>query len=122
MGKTAGRGSALGISLVDVCAAVATVGVMMVLLAVAVPRWTDSARNHADVTSLQRLLRDAQQEAIDEGRPRCVEDQTWKVLRGACGGGRGGVTFFADGSATPRTLSVGPDTLTVDPSGSTAIS
>jgi hypothetical protein len=93
----AGRRSAAGINLVDVCAAVAT------------------------VAALQRLLRDTQQAAIGEGWPHCVVAGTWRVLREPCGP-RDGVTFFADGSATPRTLRVGPDTVRVDPTGSTATS
>lgn len=86
----AGRRSAAGINLVDVCAAVATVGVLAALLAVAVPRWTGNAGQHADVIALQRLLRDTQHAAVGEGHPHCVEAGTWRVLREPCGPGRDG--------------------------------
>lgn len=119
---TAGRRGAAGIGLVDVCVAVATVGVLTVAVAAALPRWMEGAHQSAEVTSLQRLLRDTQHEAIVEGRPRCVEARTLIVRRGACGPQREGVTFFADGSATPGTFPVGSDTVTVDSSGSTSIS
>lgn len=120
MGAVGGRGAA-GIGLVDVCVAVATVGVLTVGVVAAVPRWADGASQRAEVQSLQRLLREAQQEAIGEGRPRCVETATLIVRRGACGPDREGVTFFGDGAATPRAIPVGSDTLTVDSSGSTSI-
>ena len=114
--------TAAGIGLVDVCAVVATVGVLTVAVVAAVPRWTGGAQQRATVTSLQLLLRDAQHQAIEERRPLCVDAGTWTVAPGRCGSERDGVTFFADGSAIPGTFRVGPDILTVDSSGSSGVS
>ncbi|HUR74274.1 MAG TPA: hypothetical protein VMZ00_08355 [Sporichthya sp.] len=113
-------------NLVSVCAAVATLGVLTVLVAEAVPRWTGSAEQAADLTSLQLLLRETQQRALGDGRSMCVRfDPTtegWSVLSRGCPDGGGGVTFFRDGSATPATLPVGVDTVTVDSSGHVTVS
>ncbi len=108
-------------NLVSVCVAVATVGVLTVLVAEAVPRWTGSAEQTADTTSVQLLLRETQQSALGDGHSMCVRfdptTERWTALSRRCPGGGGGVTFFRDGSATPATLRVGADTLTVDALG-----
>jgi hypothetical protein len=99
---------------------VATLGVLTVAVVAAVPRWTGEAHRTVTVTSLQLLLRDAQQRAIGDGHSMCVDARTWTVLRGACGPERDGVTFFADGTATPGAFQVGLDTVAVDSSGSSS--
>ena len=108
-------GTAAGIGMVDVCAAVATVGALTVAVLAAVPRWTGGAEQIADRTSLELLLRDVQHQAVGEGRTLCVDAGTRTVLPGECDGD--GVTFFADGSATPWTFQVGSESLIVDESG-----
>lgn len=116
------RGRAVGISLVEVCGATAVLGVVTAAALAMVPSWLDGARQSATTTSLVSILKDTQQRAASEGRPMCVDldlaAQTWSVLRGACESGRDGVTFLADGSATPGTFRLGPDTVTVSSSGS----
>ncbi len=109
--------SAVGIGLVDVCMAVATVGVLTGAVLAAVPRWTGGADEVADRTGLELLLRDVQQQAVGDGRTLCVEAATRAVLPGECAADRAGVTFFADGSATSGTFRAGPDIVTLDGSG-----
>lgn len=112
---------AAGLSLIEVCGVTVVVGVVTAVALTAVPGWLDGARRDAATSSVSVVLKDAQRRAVTEGRAMCVDvnppAQTWAVTSGRCRPGREGVTFFADGSATPRTLHVGRDTLTVDAAG-----
>ncbi len=114
-------GAAAGVSLVEVCGATAVVGAVTAIALTMVPSWLDDARQDAATTSLTSVLKVAQQRAVGEGRAMCVEldlpAQTWSVKRGQCDPAREGVTFFANGSATPKTMRLGADNVTVDASG-----
>lgn len=105
--------------MVDVCVVAGTLGVLTAAVLAAVPRWTGSAEQIAGTAALELVLRDAQQRALSEGRPLCVDAVTWAVEPGECGAGNNGATFFADGSATPTTFRVGTDIVTLDASGET---
>ena len=112
---------AAGLSLIEVCGATVVVGVVSAVALSAVPAWLDGARRNATTSSVLAVLTDAQRRAVTDGRPMCVEvnrpPETWSVAAGRCRPDREGVTFFADGSATPKTVHVGRDTLTVDATG-----
>lgn len=75
---------------------IVTIGIAGVLMAVAVGgwnRWSGAADQEGTATTIQAVLRDAQQRAVTEGNSVCVafdlEDSNdnggWTVSRGACG-------------------------------------
>lgn len=119
-------GRAAGFSLVEICGATAVLGVVTAVALSMVPSWLDGARQTATTTSLVSTLRDTQQRAVTDGRSMCVDldlsARTWSVVRGSCEPDRDGVTYFADGSATPKSFRLGPDTVNVDSSGSPRVS
>lgn len=73
---------------------IVTIGIVGVLMAVAVggwTRWSGAADQEGTATTIQAVLRDAQQRAVTEGTSVCVafdvdgDEQGWTVSRGACG-------------------------------------
>lgn len=116
----------VGFSLVEICGVTAVVGVVTAAALTLVPSWLDNAHQTASTTSLVALLRDTQQRAVADGRTMCVDldlaARAWSVRRGVCAADRDGITFFADGSATPGSFVLGSDILTVGSSGSAAVS
>lgn len=112
---------AAGLSLVEVCGATVVVGLVTAVALSTVPRWLDSAEQSATTTSLTSVLQDTQRRAVGEGKAMCVAvdqpAQTWTVVTGRCRPPRDGVTFFGDGTATPRTVQLGADMIAVDSSG-----
>lgn len=75
---------------------IVTIGIAGVLMAVAVGgwnRWSGAADQEGTATTIQAVLRDAQQRAVTEGNSVCVafdlkdsdDNGGWTVSRGACG-------------------------------------
>lgn len=71
---------------------IVTIGIAGVVMAFAVggwTRWSGAADQEGTATTIQAVLRDAQQRAVTEGTSVCVAFDTgagqWTVLRGACG-------------------------------------
>ncbi|WP_019874593.1 hypothetical protein [Sporichthya polymorpha] len=89
-------------NLVGICVAAATVGVLTAVVASAAPRWTSDAQDRAEQAERQLVLRDAQQRAVGEDRPMCVERESgrWTVRPAECDVDSAGTTVFPDGSVT----------------------
>lgn len=75
---------------------IVTIGIAGVLMAVAVGgwnRWSGAADQEGTATTIQAVLRDAQQRAVTEGNSVCVafdlkdgdDNGGWTVSRGTCG-------------------------------------
>ncbi|GAA0635562.1 hypothetical protein GCM10009547_44640 [Sporichthya brevicatena] len=90
-------------NLVGICLAAATVGTLTAVVASAAPRWTADAQDRADVAERQLVLRDAQQRAVAEDGPMCVERTAgrWAVRAAECTADSAGTTVFPDGTVSP---------------------
>lgn len=109
---------------------IVTIGIAGVLMAAAVGgwnRWSGAAAQEGTATTIQAVLRDAQQRAVTEGTSVCVafdiDAETWTVSRGACGStteqisrdevdgggtGLGSASFASDAGAPTRSVTFSP--------------
>ncbi|MGQ0626166.1 MAG: GspH/FimT family pseudopilin [Sporichthyaceae bacterium] len=90
MSTLAARRTDLGITLIEVCWAMAIAGILAATALTSMNGWV-AASNHTSTTAgLEALLRETQQRAVTEGRTLCVAfdltAQHYDVYRGECGG------------------------------------
>ena len=77
-----------GFTLIELCATLAIFGVLVALSVGGLHKWTQAREHSGTASSVQSLLREAQQRAVTEGRATCVSfdvvAQVYAMYRGAC--------------------------------------
>lgn len=80
--------AAEGFTLVEVCWAMAIFGILAAISVGGLRSWTQAREHSGTAVAVQSLLREAQQRAVTEGRPTCVNfdvaAQEYALYRGAC--------------------------------------
>lgn len=77
-----------GFTLIEVLVAIALIGLMATLAVGGYSRWAKSSAHVGTAREVQTTMRQAQQQAVTEGRATCVwfdvSSDTYTVYRGAC--------------------------------------
>jgi prepilin-type N-terminal cleavage/methylation domain-containing protein len=77
-----------GFTLIEVLVAISLIGMMAALALGGYSRWTASSAHIGTAREMQTTMRQAQQQAVTEGRATCVffdvPSDTYTVYRGAC--------------------------------------
>lgn len=77
-----------GFTLVEICWAMAIFGILAVVSVAGLRSWTQAREHSGTAAAVQSLLREAQQRAVTEGRPTCVDfdvaTQVFTLYRGSC--------------------------------------
>ena len=77
-----------GFTLIEVLMAMVLSGLMMALAIAGYSRWAAASAHVGTAREIQTTMRQAQQQAVTEGRATCVwfdvADHTYTVYRGAC--------------------------------------
>jgi type II secretory pathway pseudopilin PulG len=77
-----------GLTLVEVCWVTLLVGIVAATSVTKLQGWTDAHDHSGTAAQIEGLLREAQQKAVTEGRPMCVDfdvvAQAYSLYRGSC--------------------------------------
>lgn len=77
-----------GFTLVEVCWVTVIAGIVATTAVTRLQGWTDAHDHSGTAAQIQGLLREAQQKAVTEGRPMCVDfdipAQAYSLYRGTC--------------------------------------
>lgn len=77
-----------GFTLIELCATLAIFGVLATVSVGGIQKWTQAREHSGTASTIQSLLREAQQRAVTEGRATCVNfdvgAQLYAMYRGAC--------------------------------------
>lgn len=77
-----------GFTLIELLVAISLMGVMMAIAVGGYSSWAKASAHQGTAREIQTILRQAQQQAVTEGRATCVQFApaagTWTLFRGAC--------------------------------------